>query len=118
MTYTFPRALERFDIELSALVEILESDQQNIFCYPMTRDLSGDGGYFHTTNPFPEKTRIKIGLIFEINKPEVETEKEHFFLEFTGQVIRAEKTGMAVRFDRNYLHMPINLPVGLNKSNN
>lgn len=109
MSHTYPRVLERFDLELPALVEIIDSPQKTPCCYPMTRDLSGDGGYFHTKNPLAEMTRIKIGLIFEINKPESETGKSNFFLEFTGQVIRTEKTGMAVRFDRNYLHIPLNV---------
>lgn len=110
MSHIYPRALERFDLELPGLVEIIDSPQNKVCCYPMTRDLSGDGGYFHTKNPLAENTRIKIGLIFEINKPKSETGKAHFFLEFTGQVIRAEENGMAVRFDRNYLHMPVNIP--------
>jgi len=76
----------------------------------MTRDLSGHGGYFYTQNPLPKDTRIKIGLILEINKSMPADEKGHFFLEFTGHVIRAEEDGMAVSFDRNYQHIPIKFP--------
>lgn len=110
MPHSYPRALERFDIELPALVEIIDSPHSTACCYPMTRDISGDGGYFHTKNPLAEHTRLKIGLIFEINKLDSTNGKANFFLEFTGQVIRAEKTGMAVRFDQNYLHLPVNNP--------
>lgn len=110
MSFSHPRALQRFDIELPALVEIIDSDQTKICCYPMTRDLSGEGGFFQTTNPLAKNTRIKIGLIFEIGKLEPENVKGHFFLEFTGQVIRVEETGMAVLFDQNYLHIPVCVP--------
>lgn len=107
MSWDHPRALERFDFELPALVETTDSEQQKTCCYPVTRDISCAGGYFHTKNPLAEKTRIKIGLLFELNKSESDSGKSHFFLEFTGQVVRAEEQGMAVRFDQDYHHVPI-----------
>ena len=110
MSYTHPRELERFNLELPALVEVLESNQKNIRCYPMMRDISGNGGYFLTKNPLAVNTRIKVGLIFEINKPDASERKGHFFLEFTGKVIRVDASGMAVRFDQDYQHVPVNLP--------
>lgn len=111
MPFSHPRALERFELELPTLVETIDSNQKKTCCYPMTRDLSGDGGYFHTNNPLAENTRIKVWLILEIRKPESDEGTGHSFLEFTGHVIRSEKLGMAVSFDSNYQHIPIKYPV-------
>jgi len=97
------RRLERFDLELPATIELLTPDQEKSLINLLTSNICSGGAYFHTTQPLPEGTQVKIDLVLPLDKLRT-LKKEHkkAYIKVTGRVLRSESEGMAICFDEDY----------------
>jgi len=101
------RGLERIDLGLSATIEFLTSDQEKSLPNLLTSNVCSGGAYFHTTQPLPEGTQIKIDLVLPLDKlKKLKDEYKQAYKKVTGAVLRSESEGMAILFDKDYLIRP------------
>ena len=100
---TDKRKLERFDLELPATIELLTSDQEKSLLNLLTTNISSGGAYFHTTQPLPEATQVKIDLVLPLDKlRKLKDEHNQAYIKVTGTVLRSESEGMAICFEEDY----------------
>ena len=100
---TDKRTLERFDLELPATIELLTSDQEKSLVNLLTTNISSGGAYFHTPQPLPEGTQVKIDLVLPIDKlRKLKDEHKQAYIKVTGTVLRSESEGMAICFEEDY----------------
>lgn len=97
------RSLERFDLELPATIELLTPDQEHRLLNLLTTNICSGGAYFHTTQPLPEGTQVKIDLVLPLDKlRKLKDEHKQAYIKVTGTVLRSESEGMAICFDEDY----------------
>ena len=100
---TDKRRLERFDLELPATIELLTSDQEKSLVNLLTTNISSGGAYFHTPQPLPKGTQVKIDLVLPLDKlRKLKDEHKQVYIKVTGTVLRSESEGMAIFFDEDY----------------
>ena len=96
---TDKRKLERFDLELPATIELLTSDQEKSLLNLLTTNICSGGAYFHTTQPLPEGTQVKIDLVLPLDKlRKLKDEHKQAYIKVTGTVLRSKSEGMAIFF--------------------
>ena len=101
------RKLERFDLKLPAKIETVTTEGEEILDL-MTSDISSGGAFFHTEQPLPEGTDVKIDLVLPIDKlKKLQDEYHQVYIKITGTVLRAEPRGMAIYFNRDYSILPL-----------
>ena len=107
MIFTEKRKMERFALNLPALLSIKdESGNTRAFEF-MIRDISSAGAFFKTDTPLSVGTGVKMDLILPLEK--FKTEKANrSHIDVSGSVIRTESQGMAVCFDKKYSISPLN----------
>ncbi|NVM24419.1 MAG: PilZ domain-containing protein [Desulfobacterales bacterium] len=97
------RRLERFDLELPATIELLTPDQEKRLLNLLTTNICSGGAYFHTTEPLPKGTQVKIDLVLPLEKlRKLKEEYKQAYIKVTGTVLRSESEGMAICFDEDY----------------
>ena len=97
------RRLETFDLELPATIDLLTSDQEKSLLNLLTTNISSGGAYFHTTQPLPEGSQVKIDLVHPLDKlKKLKDECKQAYIKVTGTVLRSESEGMAISFDEEY----------------
>ena len=95
------RNMERFDLELSALLSINDESGNPRAFEVTTRNICSGGAFFKTDNPFSVGTDVKMDLILPLEK--FKSQKVNGSrIDVSGVVIRTEKQGMAVCFDKRY----------------
>jgi hypothetical protein len=88
------RGIGRFNMKLRSLIREFQEREKTLEVY--TRDISSDGAFFLTDSPLPVDTDLSMTLFL----PAGPTTKGKISID--GKVIRAEQSGMAVRFNPNY----------------
>ena len=97
------RRLERFDLEIPAAVEFLALDHEQKILNLLTTNISSGGAYFHTTQPLPKGTQVKIDLALPLDRlRKLKDECKQAYIKVTGTVLRSESEGMAICFDEDY----------------
>lgn len=97
------RRLERFDLEIPATIELLALDKEEKILNLLTSNMCSGGAYFHTTQPLPEGTQIKIDLVLPLDKLKgLKEDCKEAYIKVTGRVLRSESKGMAICFDEDY----------------
>jgi len=97
------RILERFDLGLPATIELLTSAQEKSPLNLLTTNVCSGGAYFHTDQPLPHGTRVKIDLVLPLDKlKKLKDECKVAYIKVTGTVLRSESEGMAIFFDEEY----------------
>jgi len=97
------RRLERFDLEMPATIELLTSEREQSLLNLRTTNICSGGAYFHTTQPLPEGTQVKIDLVLPLEKlKKLKKEHKKAYIKVTGKVLRTESEGMAICFDQDY----------------
>ena len=98
------RRLERFDLKMPAKIESMTSDQEKRLLNLLTSNISSGGAFFHTTQPLPERSQVKIDLVLPLdNLKKLKDDCKQAYIMVTGRVLRSESEGMAILFDKNYL---------------
>lgn len=100
---TDKRRLERFDLEIPATIEFLNLDDKEKILNLLTGNICSGGAFFHTTQPLPEGTQVKIDLVLPLDKlRKLKDEHKQAYIKVTGTVLRSESEGMAICFDEDY----------------
>jgi hypothetical protein len=97
------RRLKRFDLEIPATIELMDSDREEGTVNLRTSNMCSGGAYFHTTKPLPEGTRVKIDLVLPLDRlKRLEDGCKQAYIKITGRVLRSGSKGMAICFDEDY----------------
>lgn len=97
------RRLERFDLVLPAAIEFINEHHDERMINLFTTNICSGGAYFHTNQPLPEGTQVKIDLVLPLDKlRKLKKEHKKAFIKVNGKVLRTESEGMAICFDKGY----------------
>ena len=97
------RRLKRFDLEIPATIELMDSDREEGTVNLRTSNMCSGGAYFHTTKPLPEGTQVKIDLVLPLDRlKRLEDGCKQAYIKITGRVLRSGSKGMAICFDEDY----------------
>ena len=105
MNYIEKRKIERFDLELPALLSMKDEGGNQRPAEFMTRNICSGGAFFKTHDPLPVGTELKMDLIIPLDKFNI-TGARKSRIDLSGSVIRVGKHGMAVCFDKRYRIIP------------
>ena len=97
------RRLERFDLQLPAIIEVVSGngDHDRKTVNLLTRNACSGGAYFHTDQPLPKGTQVKIDLVLSIDTLK-KIKGKQAVIKVNGSVIRTESHGMAICFDEHF----------------
>jgi hypothetical protein len=102
------RKLGRFRLEIPARIETIGAEWGEGRRDFRTSNISSGGAFFHTEQPLPEGSPVKIDLILPLEKlKRLENEHRQAYIKVTGKVLRSESKGMAISFDQNYVIRPL-----------
>ena len=105
MTRIEKRKMERFSLELPAMLTWTGKDKEHGSIELMTSNICAGGAFLITDRPLSEGTDIKMDLILP-------RDRLHEFggrqprIDVSGFVIRTDQQGMAICFDKNYKISP------------
>ena len=100
------RGIRRFDLEIPSKIRSSDTAQEEVYDLA-TRDISSAGAFFHTSEPLPKGTEVKVDLVLPIKSLRKILEKlggtyKSIRIEISGRVLRSESSGMAVCFNKDY----------------
>ena len=99
------RKMERFSLDLPALIAINDQSENQKAVELMISNICSGGAFFKTDEPLSVGTEVKMYLILPLEKfNKIGGKKSR--VDVSGSVIRTEKHGMAVCFDKKYRIMP------------
>ena len=105
------RKLERFDLKIPtrvALTGAKKVNRERTIPDLMTSDICSGGAYFHTVEPLPAGSKVKIDLILPLDKlRRIGADWKKVHVRVTGKVLRSESKGMAIGFNRDYRIEPL-----------
>ena len=99
------RKMDRFSLELRALLSINDEKEKQRSIEVMTGDICSGGAFFRTNMPFSVGTNVKMDLILPSDKFKKLGGKRSR-INVSGSVIRTNELGMAVCFDKKYRIAP------------
>ena len=71
----------------------------------ITKNICSDGAFLLTDKPLQVGTKVKVALYLSIGGAAMKTARKSL-INVSGEVIRAEEAGMAVRFDKKFTISP------------
>ena len=98
------RSVERFDLDLKAMVSVLDDTDESDSLAMQTRDISANGVFLLTDAPLPVGTRVKVDMVLSLD--ELKKLGGKALIKTSGKVLRRESGGMAVCFNRNSKILP------------
>ena len=100
------RSMERFDLRLPVeLTPDMEYGKQTSLKL-MTKDICAGGAFIKTGKQFLTGSKVKIVITLPLDRfKDLHTPKA--FITVKGNVLRSNKSGMAIRFSRRYQHTAI-----------
>ena len=99
------RKTERFSLELPTYLSIADKYIKRESLEIITSNISSGGAFFKTEKPLPVGTDVKIDLIIPLDKlNKLKGKKSR--IDVSGSVIRTNKNGMAICFDKRYKITP------------
>ena len=101
------RELERFKLRLPARIEVVAGGPGvgRDLIHMETDNICSDGAFFHTLNPLPEGTQVKIDMLLNFQRLRIPKNRRPH-IKVSGNVLRSEATGMAIQFDNRYKIIP------------
>lgn len=102
------RQLRRFGVEVPAMVEFGTAPKEVGFIYLLTRDISGRGAYFQTSDPLDIDAFVKVQIYLDVEKLANLPVGGHVLVVADGRVLRSELSGMAVQFNDSCRVVPVN----------
>jgi hypothetical protein len=101
------RKMERFSLEVPALLSVLDKSGQPIALEVMTNNICAGGAFFITNTHMPVGTDVEMDLILSL-KANDQIEDKKTRIDVSGRVIRTDERGVAVCFDKKYNISPLN----------
>ncbi|MBW1709624.1 MAG: PilZ domain-containing protein [Deltaproteobacteria bacterium] len=99
------RAIERFSLELPGQISISDKGNEESINL-LTKDICAGGAFFHTEQPLPIGTSVRIDLVLSLEKLK-KLEGRKALIKVSGQVIRSDTQGMAICFNKDYQLTPL-----------
>ena len=100
------RKVERFDLQLEALIslpgEASHADTGNL----VTRDISMNGVFLITETPLPVGAKINVDMILTLGGGKKQ-DSQQAWIKASGKVLRTDNQGMAVGFDDKSRILPL-----------
>ena len=98
------RLVERYDMKVPARLYPDADGDDTSTRFVLTRDISSNGAYFHTTAPGIYADRVKIELLLQV--PSLDDGAKYMYMNTSGEVLRRDEAGIAVRFDDDHTFVP------------
>ena len=98
--------MDRFTLELPALISMMDESGKTKSFEVMTKNICAGGAFLLLDNPLAVGTDVKMDLILPLeNIPKMEGQGSR--IDVSGAVVRTESQGMAVCFDKKYTIEPL-----------
>ena len=95
------RKMERFDLKLPTKLIWTGKDKEQDSIELMTSNVCARGAYLSTNSPLSMGTHVMTAITLKLRRfPELKPLLS--IVNVSGDVIRSDHQGMAIRFDRNY----------------
>lgn len=101
------RKMERFSLEVPAMLSIGDKSEQPMAFEVMTDNICAGGAFFITDTHMSVGTDVEMDLILSL-KANDNIEEKKTRIDISGRVIRTNERGVAVRFDKKYNISPLN----------
>jgi len=95
------RTLERFSLELPTWLFITNKNEKLDSIELVTSNVCAGGAFYKTENPLPSGFELRLDIIIPLDRLK-NLKGKRSRIEVLGSVIRTEKQGMAVCFDKKY----------------
>jgi hypothetical protein len=99
------RKTERFSLEITATLTLNNLDRKEKSLELMTSNICSGGAFFKIEKPLSVGTHVKIDIILPMIKIKNKKRKRSF-INVYGSVIRTDKKGMVICFDKKYCLSP------------
>ena len=99
------RKMERFELKLPTKLTWTGKDKEQKSIELMTSNVCAGGAYLMTNSPLPMGTRVKTAITLNLDRLS-ELKHRLSVVNVSGDVIRTDQQGMAIRFDRKYKILP------------
>lgn len=96
------RSLQRFTMAIPVRISRMVRGQANTMVFK-TFNICSQGAFIEAAEPFPVGTRLEMDFFLQFSHSQAKDD----IIRTTGEIIRTDKSGMAVQFDENYQVMPI-----------
>ena len=101
------RQVERFSLEVPALISRMDESVTQKPFEVVTQNISSGGAFFLTDEPISTMTHLEMDLIISPNKNNKFNDQKTY-IHLSGSVVRKEAHGLAVCFDKKYFISPLN----------
>jgi hypothetical protein len=98
------RLAERYELKVPARLYPPANSDDSHTRFVLTRDISSNGAYFHTLEPDAYTDRVQVELLLEV--PTFDNRINYMYMNTSGEILRRDKTGIAVRFDDDHSFVP------------
>ena len=105
MNFIEKREMERFDLELPALLSMMDESGNQRAVKFMISNICAGGAFFKTGEPFSVGSSVKMDLTLPLDRFK-KTGGKRSHVHVSGSVIRTDEKGMAVCFDKKYRIVP------------
>ncbi len=98
------RQFKRFERKVPAKLELLgqAAEADHKAHYLMTKDICAGGTYLNTNQPLSEGTEVLVEIALPMENSLDFDSDNHCFVKVKGSVLRAETSGMAISFQKNF----------------
>ena len=96
--------MERFDLRLPVLISVIDTNGEDQTLKSTSRNICAGGAFVELAKPLSIGTDVEIKMILPFDKAGSKGTKSS--IKVSGSVIRCERKGMALSFDKNYSIVP------------
>ncbi len=100
------RNMERFSLYLPSVISVIREDENQDAIELNTCNVCAGGVFFKTRQKLPVGTEVKVDMILPLDELR-ELKGKRSLVKVSGEVIRVENDGMAIRFDKKYKILPL-----------
>jgi hypothetical protein len=104
MPKTDRRRVERFDLNVPAIIHQPMGGNDTDCRFLLTRDISSGGAYFHSMKPLSYEPNVRIELLFKVAMSNSTT--KYMYMTTAGEIMRCDEDGIAVKFHGDYSLTP------------
>ena len=101
------RQVERFSLQVPALISMMDESVPQKPFEVVTQNISSGGAFFITNEPMSTGTHLEMDLILSSKKGDMFKEKKTY-IHVSGAVLRTGENGLAVCFHKKYFISPLN----------